>query len=208
VLSRLDLRREQGFLLVDVLTAGVLTAMLVASAAALLVAIVGRNATMTSQAVLGTEGRSTLDTLGHELQSALCNGSTAPITSASGTQISFTAPDRQLPFHLRQITYTLIGGALTRQVTISTNTDGPPWTFGSPLPVQTVVDAVTNSTPFQYYDSSGTDLSPSGGAVAGGDLSTIAKVVATLTLVPPASRGTGSVTTQNAAMLRTPGCGS
>jgi type II secretory pathway component PulJ len=206
VLSRRLLARENGFLLVDLLTASVLVSIMFALFSSLLVSVVSRNGTINSQADLSTEARSALDTMGDELASAVCNGSTAPVTAASGTGITFYAPDRQQSYHLLQLTYSLAGHTLTRQRTASTNTGGPPWTMGSTPAAALDVESVVNSTVFHYYDSSGADLAPGGGTVPAASLPSIARVTMTLTMTPPTSHGAGSLTAQASATLRTPQC--
>jgi hypothetical protein len=148
-----------------------------------------------------------LDTMAAELQSAMCNGTTQPITVANGTQVTFTSPDRQQPYHLQQITYTLASGVLTRQLALSTNTGGPPWTMGTASSTD-LVQSVTNSVVFDFLSSSGTDLSPGGTAVSAANLPNIAKVTMTLVVAPPPSNGTASLTAQTSASLRTPTCNS
>jgi hypothetical protein len=68
------------------------------------------------------------------------------------------------------------------------------------------VDSVTNSVVFDFISSSGQDLSPSGAAVSAANLPKIAKVTMTLVVTPSASHGTGSLTAQSSAALRTPSC--
>ncbi len=208
MLRRSLVAAQDGQLLIEALIAMALIAMAVTLFSSLLSTLTTRSSTLMSQAVLSSEARPTLDTIANELQSAICNGTTQPVTSASGTQITFTTPDRLQPYHLRQISYTLSNGVLSRRLATSTNTGGPPWTMGTPLPTTDAVDSVTNATVFQYYDSSGNSLSPSGTALSAAQLPTIAKVVMTLTVQPGASRGTGALTTQSNATLRTPECNS
>jgi len=205
VLSRPSLRSEQGFLLVEALAAMVLLGVLFALFADFTSMLTTRNATLTRQAYLSTQGRVGTDMMSNELQSAMCNNTTQPVTIATTTQVQFTAPDRQQPFHLQQITYTLGNGVLSRKVATSTNTSttGPPWTLGTTSPNETVVDSVTNPSVFKYYDSSGNDLAPTGLALTAAQLPKVARVTLTLTLVPKASHGTGSLTTQGEATIRT-----
>ncbi len=202
---RLQPSSEQGFLLVEALAAMVLLGILFALFADFTSMLTSRNATLTRQAYLSTQGRAGIDELSNELQSAMCNNTTQPVTVATPTQVQFTAPDRQQPFHLQQLTYTLSGHVLTRKLATSTNTStsGPPWTLGTTSPAETVVDSVTNAAVFKYYNSSGTDLSPGGAALTTAQLPTVARVTMTLTLVPTASHGTGSLTTQGSATIRT-----
>ena len=192
-------------MLLDVLTAMVLVSVVVAAFAGIFTSVVRRDTTLQRQATLASTARPMLDSMAAELQSAVCNGTTQPITSASGTQVTFTTPDRQQPYHLQQIFYTLASGVFSRQVALSTNTGGPPWTMGT-VRASTSVDSVTNAAVFDFISSSGTDLSPGGAAVSSANLPNIAKVTMTLVVVPTASNGAGSLTVQSSASLRTPLC--
>lgn len=200
-----QLRDEGGFLLIDLIVAAACLLIMLAAFSVMYSGVQTRTNTLQTQASLAATARPMLDTMAAELQSAMCNGSTQPITSANGTQVTFTTPDRQQPYHLQQITYTLASGVLTRQVALSTNTGGPPWTMGTASSTD-LVQSVTNSVVFDFLSSSGTDLSPSGAAVSSANLPNIAKVTMTLVVAPPPSNGTGSLTTQTSASLRTPTC--
>jgi prepilin-type N-terminal cleavage/methylation domain-containing protein len=205
VLNRLELRDESGFTLIELLAACLLIGVVFAAFAGLFTSVEQRDTTLQQQAVLASTARPMLDSMAAELESAQCNGTTQPVTSASGTQLTFTTPDRQQPYHLQQITYSLSGGVFTRKVATSTNTGGPPWTMGSTVTTGTVT-SVTNSVVFDFISSSGTDLSPNGAAVSAANLPTIDHATMTLVVAPTASHGSGSLTTQAAASLRTPTC--
>lgn len=205
MLSGTQLQDEGGFLLIDLIVAALLLLIVLSAFTGLYTMIGGRANTLEKQAVLAAQARPMLDTMAAELQSAMCNATTQPITSASGTQVTFTTPDRQQPYHLQQITYTLAGGVLSRQVAVSTNTGGPPWTIGA-AQASTTATSVTNATVFDFLSSSGTDLSPGGAAVTAANLPSIAKVTMTLVVAPPAGRGSGSLTAETSATLRTPTC--
>ena len=216
MLSGIDLRSEDGFTLIELLAACLLITVVVGAFAGIFSMIEQRDNTLTGQSVLATQARPMLDTMATELESAICNGTTQPITTASGTQLTFTAPDRQQPYHLQQISYTLSGGVLTRTVALSTNTGGPPWTMGSAVTTNSV-PSVTNSIVFDFRkqppagDTLGQsdpalDLSVGGAAVTAANLPNIREVTALLTVVPSGSNGKGSLTTQQSATLRTPTC--
>lgn len=207
MLSIPDLRDEGGFLLIDLITAAALLLIMLGAFSVMYTGVGTRENTLQSQGELAAEARPMLDTMAAELQSAMCNGSTQPITVANGTQVTFTTPDRQQPYHLQQITYGLSSGVLTRQLAMSTNTGGPPWTMG-PATTIDIVPSVTNSVVFDFVSSSGTDLSPNGAAVTAANLQNIAKVTMTLVVAPPPSNGTGSLTAQTSASLRTAACNS
>jgi Tfp pilus assembly protein PilW len=205
VLTRLDLRSEGGFLLIELLIAAIMLGIVLGSFTALYTMVESRNNTMETQAVLAAQARPVLDNMASELQAAVCNGTTQPITSASGTQVTFTTPDRQQAYHLQQITYSLSGGVLSQQIAQSTNTGGPPWTMGAARAAPSV-PSVTNAVVFDFISSSGTDLSPSGATVSAANLPNIAKVTMTVIVTPPTSNGSGPLTVQSSASLRTPTC--
>lgn len=52
---------------------------------------------------------------------------TSPILSMSPTQVTFYTPDRQVPFHLRRVSYRVSGTEFQRAFATSTDTDGSPW---------------------------------------------------------------------------------
>lgn len=205
MLSRLDVRSEGGFLLVELLIASILISIVVGAFVAFFVMVQSRTNTIQNQAVLVAQARPVLDTMAAELQSAVCNGATQPVTAASGTQITFTTPDRQQPFHLQQMTYSLSGGVLSQQIALSTNTGGPPWTMGTARTAPSIPN-VTNPVVFDYVNASGTDLLPSGGSVSAANLPNIDKVTMTVDVTPSTSNGSGSLEVQTSASLRTPTC--
>jgi hypothetical protein len=203
VLSRLEAQAEDGFLFIDSLTAAIMMGIVFVVFSALVVTLEHRDNALEGQAVAAAQARPMLDTMAAELESAVCNGTTQPITSASGTQVTFTTPDRQQPYHLQRITYTLSGGTLSRQVALSTNTGGPPWTMGTTR-ASTAVTSVQNPVVFDFVSSAGQDLSPNGAAVSTANLPSIDHVTMTLTVKPASYAGT--LTAQSSASLRTPTC--
>ena len=162
-----------------------------------------RNATLSRQAYLSSQARAALDMFSDDIEGAMCNGTgssgTQPITNATASSITFYSPDRQQPYHLRQITYTLTNKALYRQEADSTNTGGPPWTMGATSKAALMVDSVQNTTLFHYYSSTATDLGAPGTTTT--TLRKILRVSITLTTTPTASHGTGSLTTQGQATI-------
>jgi Tfp pilus assembly protein PilV len=213
MLSGIEPRSDEGFLLIELLAATLLIAVVVGAFAGIFTMIQQRDSTLQRQSVLATSARPMLDRMAAELESAMCNGTTQPITSASGTQLVFTAPDRQQPYHMQQISYTLSNGVLTRKVAISTNTGGPPWTMGTARTSMSV-DSIANPVVFDFRaapqagqtQAQATDYSPNGAPVSAANLPNIREVTMLLTVVPYASHGTGALTAQSSASLRTPSC--
>ena len=85
-----------------------------------------------------------------------------PDHSYSANSITFYSPDRQSPPHMRRIKYYVDGlGMLKRQVTISTNTNGPPWTGidTDTGPIETLFGTIRNPTSiFKYCVQSPPDM--------------------------------------------------
>jgi hypothetical protein len=190
-------------MLVEALIAVALMAILFGLFAAVSSLMTSRQTTLTRQAYLSAQSRAGTDELSRELESAMCNGTTQPITAATTTQVQFTAPDRLQPFHLVQYTYALTGDTFSRQMARSTNTNGPPWTMGAASAAAAIVNSISNPSVFRYYDSTGAELTPTNGALTAAQLPKIARITLTLTVVPVGSRGSGALTTQGSATVRT-----
>jgi len=197
---RLDLRSEEGFTLIEMTATIAVLSILVAMFATLLTVTVTRSGRQQEQSTLQTEMRAAVDSFASDLRQALCNNQTPPITTATATQIVFTTPDRQTPYHLRQVSYQVTGGTLQRQSVSSTNTGGPPWTLPalSTGPVETLVGSITNASPyFTYRDASDAVTST---------LASIARVDIALTTTPKASSGDATTGYSQTVNLRSPTC--
>lgn len=104
--------------------------------------------------------RLVVDTFVRDLRQAYPGGTgNVPVEVASASEITFYSPDRDADFRLRKITYKLVSGALTRSVTVSTNTYsdavvlGHGWTQPTGTPaVVSVLNGVTNTTLFTYLN--------------------------------------------------------
>lgn len=152
------LRSDAGFTLTELLVVLVFLGMIAAAFSMLLSSTIRHNSEITEQSVTQGELRAAVDRMMREARGAYFGVGTAPITAAGSSQMTFTFPDRQTPFHLVRVSYRVSGGNLQRAFEISTNTGGPPWTFavgGTPTNWTTVVPNVTSATPFSYYDVSG-----------------------------------------------------
>ena len=75
------------------------------------------------QATLQDLARTAISGLTRDLREATNTLGTSPVESLSGTTLTFDAPDEATPFHLRRISYRLVGGELDRSVTTSLNTE-------------------------------------------------------------------------------------
>lgn len=189
---------DAGFTLIEMVAAMAVLTILLASFAELLSTTITRSGRMQEQSTLQTEARAGIDVLASDLRQALCNGTTTPITAASPTQLTFYSPDRQSPYHLRQVSYLLSGSTFQRALATSTNTGGPPWTIPALGPWATVFGSVTSTNPFTYYDATNTVTT---------DLTKVTRVDVSVTLAPKATTGNDGTTTYSATVdLRTPTC--
>ena len=194
---------EAGFTLVEMISAMAILTILVAAFVQLLSLTITRSGRTQEQSTLQTEVRAGVDALASDLRQAMCNGATVPLTTASGSQVTFFSPDRQTPYHLRQVSYQLTGGGLFQRAFVtSTNTAGPPWTMptlGSAT-WSTVFGSVTSTNPFTYYDVSNNSTAT---------LANIARVDIDVTVAPHGTTGSDGTTSYSTSVdLRTPTCNS
>ena len=151
-------RDERGFTLTELLVVLIFLSMIAVAFSMLFSSTIRHNSEITEQSVTQGELRAAVDRMTGEARQAYIGDGTSPITSVSSSQLTFTYPDKQTPFHLVRVSYRLSGGALQRAFEISTNTNGPPWTWavgGTPTNWASYVPNVTSATPFSYYDVSG-----------------------------------------------------
>jgi len=195
--------RDDGFTIVELIAAMAVLTIVVAAGSQLLAFTLKRANSTEQQSTLQTQVRGGLDAFASDLRQAMCNDQTTPVTAATASQITFYSPDRQTPYHLRQVTYRVSGGAFQRELVTSTNTGAPPWTIPalSTAPWATLFNAVTavGSTPyFTYYDDTNTVTTTA---------SQVSRVDVALTATPAGStNGQGATTYTETINLRTPSC--
>lgn len=166
------LREEHGFTLMELMIVLPMMTLILGSLVWLLSSFAGSSGQTQEETTLQTEARAAMTTLASEIRSAFVGDGTSPIIAATPTSITFYSPDSyptvvsgttETSFHLRKITYSVVGGTLERQQTTSTNTypSGPPWTWpGAAGPQTSVVGPVTNGDVFTYYSAAGAQASP------------------------------------------------
>jgi prepilin-type N-terminal cleavage/methylation domain-containing protein len=157
-------RREQsGQTLSEMVVVMAIVGVILSAFATALSMSIRQSSQLHEQSTLQTEVRAAVDSLAAELRQAYTGDATFPIETATATTLQFLSPDKATPFHDRRIAYRLLGGQLSRALTTSANTDGPPWTgfawssFGS-IPASawsTEAGSVVNSAVFAYYDQTG-----------------------------------------------------
>jgi type II secretory pathway pseudopilin PulG len=190
-------------MLIEALAAFVLLGVLFALFSSLASMVSKRNTTLTQQTYLAQEARPALDAMADEIQAASCNGATQPFVLANASAFRFTAPNHAQPFHMRQITYQILGNSLYRQVQTSPTAALPVDFSLIPTLTSLAVENLVGTAVFHYYDSDGNEVFPAGGQQF--LLQQIARVTATVTVAPPAGGGnTGTLTSQMSAALRTP----
>jgi type II secretory pathway component PulJ len=113
---------------------------------------------MTETATTQTEVRQALDRMAREIRQAYVDGpgSGWPIETATGSQITFTTPDRSSTFKLLRVSYRVSGGVLQRAFVTSTSAGGAPWTWPSPSTPSnwsTIARNVKTTSPFVYLDA-------------------------------------------------------
>jgi prepilin-type N-terminal cleavage/methylation domain-containing protein len=148
---RIDLRREDGFTLSEMLVSIAVLGILFAVASMALSSAIRHSDEVEDQAEIQTEVRAAVDSLSRDLRQAY-SGDVAvfPITAATGSTLTVLSPDRAAPFHLREVQYRVTGGRLERRLRTSTDTDGAPWVWPGFGPWQRVLDRVQNAAPFVY----------------------------------------------------------
>lgn len=141
-------RGQSGFTLVEVLIVVALVGITSVMFDATMSTVVTRSSQVQSQNILQTEVRGSLNSFVTDLRNATFGDSTVPIISYGDSSVSFYSPDRLAPNKMRKVTYQLTGNTLTSQVTVSTNSNGPPWTWPtSNGPVTPIVTSIKTLAP-------------------------------------------------------------
>jgi prepilin-type N-terminal cleavage/methylation domain-containing protein len=144
------LRSEAGFTIVEMLSAMAVFALVLGMFSVVLSSAIRHSGEVEQQTNLQVEARSAITTVAQDLRQVYDGDddlATSPIVSVGANQLTILSPDRQLPFHLRKITYRMNAGRFERAFLTSTDTDGAPWVgiSGSPSAFQTVVRDVVNT---------------------------------------------------------------
>jgi type II secretory pathway component PulJ len=153
------LRREEGFTVVELLSAMTVFAIVLAIFAMVLSSAIRHSGEVEEQSNLQVEARSAIAFVSSDLRQVYdgdANVATSPIESIGPTQITFLSPDRAQPFHLRRVSYRLSAGEFQRAMATSTDTDGAPWSIPVLSSYQKLVGSVVNGTVFAYKKADGT----------------------------------------------------
>jgi len=147
--------REGGFTLIELLVVVVLIGITSAMFEATFSAVVNRSSQVQAQNIDQTEARAALNQLVSDVRNASPGDATnLPFASMpTATQMIFYSPDRLTPFHMRRVKWWVNGTTLMRQVTTSTNTNGPPWTgiTADTGPISTLLSSIQNPTSIPVF---------------------------------------------------------
>ena len=152
---------EDGFTMVELLTAMTVFAIVLAIFSMVLSTSIRHNSEVRESGTLQAEARGAITSLSQDLRQMYDgddNLLTTPLESISSTQITFVSPDRAQPFHLRRISYRLLAGNLERATLTSTDTDGSPWVIPGTLTYRKMVGSVVSTTPFTFRNAAGATL--------------------------------------------------
>jgi prepilin-type N-terminal cleavage/methylation domain-containing protein len=162
-------RPEDGFTIVEMLSAMAVFGIVLATFSMVMSSTIRHSGEVEQQTNIQVEARGAITAASQDIRQAYDgddNLATSPIVSLSANQLTVLSPDRQLPFHLRKITYRLNAGTLERAFLTSTDNDGAPWVgiSGSPSAYQAVVRDVVNTGTgservFVYRDADGVETS-------------------------------------------------
>jgi prepilin-type N-terminal cleavage/methylation domain-containing protein len=144
-------RDDSGFSLIEVIVATSILGVVLLIVYGTLNSGVRHAADVEARVQIEAEVRGVADTFVRDLRQAYTGDMTLNrIGSMSATGLTFYSPDRATPYHIRRISYRLSGTTLERSVTVSTDTDGSPWSFGSAGAYATVLQNVRNTPLFTY----------------------------------------------------------
>ena len=154
---------QRGFTLIELLAAMGVFGIILATFAMVMSSVIRHSGEVEQQSNLQHEARTAITAMAQDLRQVYDgddNLATSPIQSIFANQITFLTPDRQLPFHLRRVTYRLQGTNLERAFLTSTDTDGAPWSgiSAAPTAFRTVVPNIVNmgtQPVFRYPDANG-----------------------------------------------------
>ena len=192
--QRTALRAERAFTLVELLATMAVMSIVLVVFAQMLITTSHTSARVEEQASLQSSVRAAVDRLTTDFRQATNTNGTTPVESLSGTTVTFDSPDRMTPFHLRRISYQLVGGTLQRSVTTSIDADGWPWVWpATPGGWEAEVDSVTTATPFVFLDATGAPTT---------DPAAVRSVRVSLTVAPKQTQG-GSASYTALASIRT-----
>jgi prepilin-type N-terminal cleavage/methylation domain-containing protein len=188
------LRSERGFTMVELLATMAVMSVVLTVFAQVLITTSHTSSRVEEQSALQNEVRASVTRLTTDFRQATNTNGTSPVESLSGTTVTFDSPDRMTPFHLRRISYRLVGGTFQRSETTSTDTDGWPWLWPvTPGPWIQEVGSVTNAAAFAFLDANG---------VATTDPNAVRSLRISLTVAPKQTQG-GSSTYTALVSIRT-----
>jgi type II secretory pathway pseudopilin PulG len=140
--TRARLAGEDGFTLVELLTAMVIGMVVVFAAFALMDRSFSASTQIADRVDAAQRGRTAMDDVMRQLGSQVCVGSTLPLQSATSNAVTFTVDltdgSKPLSAQLRTLTFASVGGAYTLTERDVAMTSGPPSLAWAATPKRTV----------------------------------------------------------------------
>ncbi|MEA2256233.1 MAG: hypothetical protein QOG35_2278 [Solirubrobacteraceae bacterium] len=185
MLSRL--RREDGFTLVELLVAMVIGLIVIFAGFNLIDSSVRVNASVAGRTDAAQRGRLGMDAITRALRSQVCANGIAPVTTATPTQVTFTADlsNGSTVADLRSLTYDATGDTVTQTVTSGSGTEPNVVFTGTPKSSVLLTDAdpdpsAAGGAVFTYFAATagtgGAQFTSLGSTVAAADLPRIARI--------------------------------
>jgi Tfp pilus assembly protein PilW len=184
----IGLRAEDGFSLTELLAAMIIGIVVIFGAFSVIDNSAAVNSKVAGRTDATQRGRAAMDEITRALHSAVCANNTPPITTATPTQVVFTADlsdGTRLP-EQRQFTYTATADTITQSVVAGSGTANAVLWVATPKTKNVLTDSDPDpaTTPagaiFTYWKfspgSAGQTLVSLGSTVAAADLSRIARI--------------------------------
>lgn len=154
------LRDPRGFTLTEMLASMAVLGVMFALFATVMTSTITQGTQEQETTVLQTEARAAVERFASELRTAYSGvDGTWPIEAVSATTIRFLAPERLSPFKLQRVEWQLTGGKLQRRFVTTSDTDGDPWVWPTPITSAawiTQARSIRNVSIFQAFDEAGT----------------------------------------------------
>ncbi len=157
--KRVDVRAEDGIMLLELIVTMAILGIFFAAFATVVGSSIKHGSQIQEEAVSQTEARAAIDAMAADLRQATIagDGTLTRISTATSTQLTFTAPDRGATMHLRRISYRVSSGQFQKALAVSTASSAP-WSIPAlGAWAKLFGGVVTTATPvFSYFDAFGT----------------------------------------------------
>lgn len=133
-LASRDLRRESGFTLTEMITTMAILGIVIAAFATILSSTTRHSTQEQEMGAIQAEARASVEQFARDLRQAYSGvDGSWPIEAISSTSIRLLSPQRLTPFRLQRIEWQLNGSNLQRRFVTTSDTDGDPWVWPTPI---------------------------------------------------------------------------